>query len=420
MKIVNLQYVLFAIVMAIVSLEIRAENNVPATYVDLGLPSGTLWANMNLGASTVSGVGDFFCWGETTSKESYTKENYKWYQSWDVEASTYEDEDGFTHTIEGGTYWGFTKYCWEADKGYKGQVDNLKKLDIDDDAAFVNWGANWRMPTKAELRELKEKCTWEWTSLNGQNGYKVTGVNGNFIFLPASGYQEDGNVYYPNGPIFQRGKFGLYLTNQTGDWSDHASSMYFTNSRIEVDYLTLCNGQFNGYRMYGSSIRPVYVGEPIQKCEMPSIEYRNGNLCFHSATPGVSYVVTISCDDAKTTNVNSELSLASTYNIEVYAKAEGYEKSEVTHAKLIWHNANFIDASNNEINVSSAPIIVYGTHSEIQIKGDIENECITVVSLNGTLQYNNIATSDSLVIPANSGIYVVKIGNKQEVKLFVK
>lgn len=135
-------------------------------YVDLGL--SVKWATCNVGATTPEGYGNYFAWGETT-----TKENYSW--------STYFDSD------EEGKI--FTKYY-----NYGGKT----VLDPEDDAAYVNWGGNWRMPTKAEWQELKDNCTWEWTTQNGIDGYKVTsnkaGYTYKFIFLPAAGYRYDSNL----------------------------------------------------------------------------------------------------------------------------------------------------------------------------------------------------------------------------------
>ena len=136
-------------------------------WVDLGLPSGTLWATCNVGADTPEGYGDYFACGETEPKEVYNWSTYKWC-------------NGSGTTL--------TKYC--SNSSY-GTVDNKTELDPEDDAAYVNWGENWRMPTYDQLNELKTKCTWTWTTQNGVNGRLVTGPNGNTLFLPAAGYRCD-------------------------------------------------------------------------------------------------------------------------------------------------------------------------------------------------------------------------------------
>lgn len=168
-------------------------------WVDLGLPSGTLWATRNVGASTPEDYGDYFAWGETEPKDYYHSDNYKWF----VEGS-------------GIDYW-ITKYCNDSIEGYNGVVDNKMELDPEDDAAYVNWGPSWRMPTKEQQDELRESCTWTWTTLNGVNGYQVAGPNGNTIFLPAAGYRHvhllssDGtNGYYWSRTLYPYTSFGAY------------------------------------------------------------------------------------------------------------------------------------------------------------------------------------------------------------------
>ena len=125
-------------------------------FVDLGLPSGTLWAETNIGASTPYEDGDYFAWGEIKTKSSYTESNYK--------------------------YWG-SKY---------NSTDGKTSLTASDDAATAKWGAGCRIPSTTELKELKSKCSWSWKSnYNGTSGYLVTGPNGNSIFLPAAGMCDD-------------------------------------------------------------------------------------------------------------------------------------------------------------------------------------------------------------------------------------
>ncbi len=135
-------------------------------WVDLGLPSGTLWATCNVGADSPEEYGDYFAWGETSPKDYY---------DW----STYEWCNGSTNTM--------TKYCTQSDYGYNGFTDGKTELDLEDDAVYVNWGASWRMPTKEQHQELVDNCTWTWTQLNGVDGRLGTGPNGNTIFLPAAG-----------------------------------------------------------------------------------------------------------------------------------------------------------------------------------------------------------------------------------------
>ena len=138
--------------------------------IDLGLPSGRKWATCNVGASSPEEYGSYYAWGETEKKSNYDWSTYKWC-------------NGSENTM--------TKYCIHS---YYGTVDNKTVLDPEDDVAYVKWGGDWRMPTTDEQRELLNNCDWEWTTLNGVKGYKVTGPNGNSIFLPAAGFRSGTDV----------------------------------------------------------------------------------------------------------------------------------------------------------------------------------------------------------------------------------
>ena len=142
-------------------------------YVDLGLPSGTLWATMNIGAKYTEDYGDAFAWGEVEPKEEYTLNNYKW--SNDIEL--FYDYEGNLDSL--------IKYCVDADKGI---VDNKIKLDLSDDAAYINWGGDWRIPSTADFDELFKYSNKTIENLNGTDGVKIIGPNGHSIFLPASVY----------------------------------------------------------------------------------------------------------------------------------------------------------------------------------------------------------------------------------------
>lgn len=170
-------------------------------YVDLGLPSGLKWATCNVGANKPEEYGDYFAWGEHTPKLEYSEKTYKYITR------------GFL---------GIKSYISLGDISGKPQYD----------VARFNWGGSWRLPTKKELEELKKNCTWTWTTQGGNKGYKVTGPNGNSIFLPAAGYWygsslgsagEDGG-YWSSTP-YESGTnrtYGLYF-NSSGrgvGWSD--------------------------------------------------------------------------------------------------------------------------------------------------------------------------------------------------------
>lgn len=141
-------------------------------YVNLGLPSGTLWATCNIGADTVEEFGDYFAWGETEPKELFDWKSYKYGR--------------FIHER-----YELNKYCTDSTYGLNGFVDNLTVMEPDDDVARTCWGEGWRMPTIGEWEELFLNTTGVWTTLNDVKGWRCTASNGNSLFLPAAGYWWD-------------------------------------------------------------------------------------------------------------------------------------------------------------------------------------------------------------------------------------
>ena len=191
-------------------------------YVDLGLPSGTKWATCNVGASKPTEYGDYFAWGETKPKEVYSWSTYKWCKGSDDS---------------------MTKYC---NKSKYGTVDNKKVLDAEDDAATANWGSAWRMPTREEIEELLDGCSWEWVedfSGSGVNGRLGTSKsNGATIFLPAAGYRNDSDLSIV-------GLSGYYWSSSLlEDYPDNAGYLGFIAG--DVDW-------YDDYRLSGQSVRAV-------------------------------------------------------------------------------------------------------------------------------------------------------------------
>ena len=186
-----------------------------ATYIDLGL--SVKWGTCNIGAKNPEDFGNFYQWGDIKTKESYDWNTYK-YGTDRNNLEKYNVKDGKT------------------------------TLDSEDDAAIANMNEGWRMPTPAEIKELVEKCTWEWTTVNNVNGYKVTGKNGNSIFLPAAGVMFDKNPYYG-------GKYGYYLSNTLREGDEAYIKMYaqgfsFQSHKYQADDRIARN--------YGIPIRPVH------------------------------------------------------------------------------------------------------------------------------------------------------------------
>ena len=149
------------------AVSVFSQDNVQHECIDLGL--SVKWATCNVGADKPEEYGDYYAWGETEPKDFYFWDTYKYCD---------------------GTYNSLTKYTDSA-YGKDGFSDNKSVLDPEDDVAHVKWGGNWRIPTKDELEELRTKCTWTSTTLNGVKGYSVTsnvdGYTDRSIFLPATG-----------------------------------------------------------------------------------------------------------------------------------------------------------------------------------------------------------------------------------------
>ena len=197
-------------------------------YVDLGLPSGTLWATCNVGASSPEDYGNYIAWGEMSTKSTYDWSTYKWCK-------------GSVRTL--------TKYCTWSSYGNNGFTDNKKELDPDDDAAYVNWGRDWRMPSLEQFEELinSSYTTTEWTTQNGVKGRLITSnSNGNSVFLPAAGYR-DGSSLSGAG---SEGDYWSRTLLESGPRS--ARGLYFYSSFISMDGIPRCNGR---------SVRPVRFSE---------------------------------------------------------------------------------------------------------------------------------------------------------------
>lgn len=196
-------------------------------YVDLGLTSGTLWATMNVGATSPEDYGDYFAWGEVTGYDN-GKTSFSW--------STYKYCNGSSSSM--------TKYCTSSSYG---TVDNKTELELSDDAARHNWGGSWRMPSKEQFQELYDECTWTWTTQGGVNGYRVSSKkNANTLFLPAAGCRATS--------LNSAGSYGNFWSRSlfTGG-SNGAYDLGFGSSDV--------NPSGNGGRYYGRSVRPVLGSE---------------------------------------------------------------------------------------------------------------------------------------------------------------
>lgn len=162
-------------------------------WVDLGLPSGTLWATCNVGANQPTEFGDYFAWAETASKETCDDKNYKYYDH------------------------GLTKYCDQPRRGKDGFADGLTEIQAEDDAASVNWGEGWRIPTHDEVNELIGSCTIKQMEKNGVWGITFVGPNGNSIFMPLAGYCNQSGRGQGKGYYGYYGTRTLYIPKSSSD-----------------------------------------------------------------------------------------------------------------------------------------------------------------------------------------------------------
>jgi len=193
--------------------------------IDLGL--SVMWASKNVGASLPEEYGDYFAWGETEEKDNYFSSNSLTYG-----LSTSELQS-------------------------RGIIDADRNLTSSYDVAATKWGGDWRMPTLAEIQELRDKCTWKWTTQNGVNGRKVTGPNGNTIFLPATGIRS-GVDFFSDGAI------GWY-------WSATLRDDFAFNFRFGSDYYY----QDVNTRYEGFTVRPVYDPETTTALIVGDVQVEN-------------------------------------------------------------------------------------------------------------------------------------------------
>ena len=186
-------------------------------WVDLGLPSGTLWATRNVGASSPEDYGDYFAWGETTPKSYFYWNNYMWSDDSGLELYKYNGDDG------------------------------KMVLDPADDAACANY-PNGRTPSFEQFDELMTQCSWQWTTMNDVGGVQLTGPNGNTMFLPAAGQ------YDCNTPIGMGSQGDYWSRNRYSGSVSGADFLYF-------DGYWMCGLWNCGDRYRGRSVRPVRISQ---------------------------------------------------------------------------------------------------------------------------------------------------------------
>ena len=251
-------------------------------WVDLNLPSGTLWATCNIGANIPEEVGGYFAWGETAPKTHFDISNYQYYVN-----NKYQD---IGNDIAGTIY----------------------------DAAKVNWGEEWRMPTLDELKELSTYCTRSSYNLNGVPGLLFKGSNGNTIFIP------NGGIDYENGGVPSE-------SDGCGVWSSTTMNSNCAYRAWEWNSFSL---SFS-YKYQGLPVRAVC--NVALQCSQPIIRYVNGKLRFTCETEDVVYHYDIRSLNAANYEISGEgndIELQNTYIVSVYASKDGYRDSETATMEL--------------------------------------------------------------------------------------
>jgi len=278
-------------------------------YVDLGLPSGLLWATCNVGADTPEEYGDYFAWGETQPKGYYY---------W----NTYRYSNGSDNTL--------TKYCNDSSYGYNGFIDNLTILLPEDDAATANWGNDWRLPTYGEWNELLSNTTCTWTTQNGVNGRLFTSSNGNSLFLPAAGYHIYSS-FYGAGNYCNYWSISLYTDKPIYVWSFSSDSGGHTGG-----YRRDCGLSVRAVR----SVRPVTTDCTITVTSSP-IEggtiigggtYPEGASCTLTATANQGYAFTNWTENGEVISIEVTYSFRVNENRNLVANFVAYSGTAPTGA----------------------------------------------------------------------------------------
>lgn len=190
-------------------------------YVDLGL--SVMWATVNIGGKNPEDYGDYYAWGETDIKSSYDKANYKYF----VSARNAKDADGFPINVP---------------DSYMELGDDISGSKYD--VAHTKWGGTWRLPTQMEWQELNRECVWVWTTKFDVFGYKITGPNGNWIFLPAGGFRDGGMARSVT-------LHGYYWSGNVDVIKNRFAHSFDITSGRRVD--------FSSERVSGCSVRPVFT-----------------------------------------------------------------------------------------------------------------------------------------------------------------
>ena len=318
-------------------------------WVDLGLPSGTLWATCNVGAATPEEGGYYFAWGETEQKESYSWDTYKYCQ-------------GTDHAL--------TKYCIDSSYGYNGYTDGLTELLPEDDAATAKWGSEWQMPSQGQMEELFDKnyTTVAYMTQNDVAGYKITSlINRKSIFLPVTGEM---NVET--------------LVSPTTAWCYWTRSLCETKNRSGMVYIAILDSSTNGVytvnRNFGHAVRPVRVQETPYQWPVKGILIEEENVTVQKG---------------ETKQINATVSPTYAYNKTLAWESSNESVATVTDGKItgVSSGTSVITCRATDGSGVSVSFVVTVTQQ------------VTRISLNPTsltLSIGNSQTITATVYPSNA------------------
>ena len=360
------------------------EEAVEYQYVDLGLPSGTLWATTNIGANSPEEFGDFIAWGELSPKpmQNYTWEFYKYCE-------------GSQSTL--------TKYCSDSSLGFNGFTDDKTELLPEDDAANYNWDENWQMPSKEQFEELfnSDYTTTSWTEVNGVTGKKITSnFNDESIFLPATGIY-NGSYVGTQGAYWSR---SLFTGNNTGAYYLNFSwNSYYMGGRV---------------RSNGVAVRPVRVEKAAptlvsridlnktgvsltngQTVQLIAVAYplnaRNRAVSWGTSNPSVATVdqsgnvtavtagtCTITCYATDGSGVKATCSVVVTQLVTSITLSPTSLTINIGDTYRIYHTVNPSNASNDYVSWSSSNTSVATVDQSGNVKAVDKGSCTITCSSN--------------------------------------
>ena len=357
--------------------QITFEEDMPVgTPVDLGLPSGTLWADFNVGASKPSEPGNYYGWGETETHTLYSWENY-------------------------------TLYDYDNEVWIKWEGDSLDFGNTDIDVAHVKWGGQWRTPSCAQYKELAEYCTWTLTEEDGMRGYKVTGKNGNSIFIPFNGVITD--------HIQSVGVIGNYWSSSRYKDPEYLGYALFIAPGEDME--DSLDPDACAYRYYGYGIRPV-IGNYMETKKFEAVD-----MALPSGTKWANMNIgATSPEKAGNIYAWAEVEVKDTYSKENYSfydaatqtfEPVGEQRESIYYnvAEEMNDTVNVYDIQGSGYDMAAHELGENWTTPTLEQYGELMQYCTwTWTTQNGVNGYLVTASNNNSIFLPAAGIYEHNIG----------